>query len=468
MNTALGNALGLALIHFLWEGAVIALLLALFWRAGARMKYAAACVALSAMPVAFGATLFRLWTLSGGAVTVRGIVVGRGIVDLSVLMMGTPPIAPAARWGWLVPVWIAGVAVFYLRSLGGWMVVHRLRRAGTSPVSAEWRERFETLRARARVRRAVALVESCLSEVPVVIGWLRPVVLLPAGMATGLSTEQVEALLLHELAHVRRHDYLVNLLQSAIEGLLFYHPAVWWVSHVIRTEREHCCDDVVVALRGDRRGYAGALAALEALRAPQTAMAATGGSLVARVRRLVGRNEGPQGSPASAIAAVVLILGAALLVGAWQQRPQEAVQNPYQKWLTQDVAYIITNEERAAFRALATDEEREHFIEQFWQRRDPTPGTAANEFKEEHYRRIAYSNENFAAPDGLAGWKTDQGRIYIVYGPPDEKESHPSDNPPFEQWLYRHIDGIGNNVIIEFRLHGRMRMTSDPRVNRGR
>ncbi len=135
----------------------------------------------------------------------------------------------------------------------------------------------------------------------------------------------------------------------------------------------------------------------------------------------------------------------------------------YKKWLDEDVRWIITDEERAAFMQLSNDEERDNFIEAFWARRDPTPDTAENEFKEEHYRRIAYANEHFAA--GIPGWKTDRGRIYIVFGPPDEIESHPSggtyERPmeegggetstfPFEDWRYRYIEGIGQEVIIEF------------------
>jgi len=135
----------------------------------------------------------------------------------------------------------------------------------------------------------------------------------------------------------------------------------------------------------------------------------------------------------------------------------------YKKWLDEDVAYIITDEERKAFKQLSNDEERDQFIEAFWQRRDPTPDTEENEFKEEHYRRIEYANEHFAA--GIPGWKTDRGRIYITYGPADEIESHPSggtyDRPieegggttstyPFEDWRYRYIEGIGQEVIVEF------------------
>src|ERR1700756_5690530 len=139
------------------------------------------------------------------------------------------------------------------------------------------------------------------------------------------------------------------------------------------------------------------------------------------------------------------------------------LSRPYKKWLDEDVRWIITDEERAAFKQLSNDEERDQFIEAFWQRRDPTPDTVENEYKEEHYRRIAYANEHFAA--GIPGWKTDRGRTYVVFGPPDEVESHPSGGSykrpmeegggetstfPFEQWRYRYLEGIGQEVIIEF------------------
>jgi len=142
---------------------------------------------------------------------------------------------------------------------------------------------------------------------------------------------------------------------------------------------------------------------------------------------------------------------------------RKELETPYRKWLTEDVTYIITNEERQAFNKLQTDEERDQFIEQFWLRRDPTPDTVENEYKEEHYRRIAYANEHFAS--GIPGWKTDRGRFYIMYGPPDEIESHPAGGSyerhidegggststyPFEQWRYRYIEGVGTNVVLEF------------------
>src|ERR1700721_2178908 len=157
---------------------------------------------------------------------------------------------------------------------------------------------------------------------------------------------------------------------------------------------------------------------------------------------------------------------------------KKELETPWKKWLNEDVVYIITDEERKAFKQLNTDEEREQFIEQFWLRRDPTPDTEENEFREEHYRRIAYANERFAS--GIPGWKTDRVRIYIEYGPADEVESHPSggtyERPyeegggttstyPFEKWRYRYIEGIGSNIILEFvdtTMSGEYHMTMDP------
>ena len=161
-----------------------------------------------------------------------------------------------------------------------------------------------------------------------------------------------------------------------------------------------------------------------------------------------------------------------------EARLKKELMTPYRNWLNVDVGYIITDEERKAFSRLETDEEREQFIEQFWLRRDPTPDSVENEYKEEHYRRIAYANERFAS--GIPGWKTDRGRIYITFGPPDEIESRPSggtyERPweegggttavfPFEKWRYRYIEGIGTDIIIEFvdtSMTGEYRMTMDP------
>jgi GWxTD domain-containing protein len=330
------------------------------------------------------------------------------------------------------------------------------------------------------IPRAVALVESALAATPSVMGWVRPVILAPAGWLMGLPASQAETVLLHELAHIRRHDYLINLLQSAVEDLLFYHPAVWWVGRVMRRERENCCDDLVLVMGGDRRDYARTLATLEQFRSGEAALAASGGSLADRIQRLARPATGPRASAAPLVLAMALVCAGAVALPAWQTPapaadpvrapaaaavadvaaepaapaanpdpapapapvPQAAQADPYQKWLTEDVVYIIQDDEREAFNRLQSAEEKEHFIEQFWARR----GVAV---KEEHYRRIGYANERFADIRG-AGWKTDRGRIYITMGPPDEKEVHPSGeggSPPYEEWMYRKFQGGADRVM---------------------
>jgi GWxTD domain-containing protein len=394
-------------------------------------------------------------------------------------------------------LWIAGVCFFYLRQVAGWLSTFRLRRRGVCSAPAAWQNAVARLAAEVKASRPVLLVESLLTDTPMILGHLRPVIFVPLGFLAGLPAEHIEAILLHELAHIRRADYLVNVCQRAIEGLLFYHPAVWWISRVIRTERENCCDDMVVALRGDAHSYAVALTALEQNRLEQEwpnrepALAATGGSLMKRIRRLL-YPRGPSGIWAPALAAVVLMASTALAVAAWDAKPNAGDGAPtqtnkalssWQKWLNEDVVYIIAYDEALAFERLKTDPERQHFVEQFWERRNPTPGSAVNAYKEEHYRRIAYANGHFGTSTHKPGWQTDRGSTYIKYGPPDEIDSHPTGGTyhrpesegggvgavvnayPFEQWRYRHIEGIGTNVIVDFidpTRSGEFRMTSDP------
>ena len=211
--------------------------------------------------------------------------------------------------------WSSGLPARWVSGSVWWAagsVAVRLRSRLVRPAPSEWQQALDRLRARIRVSRPVRLLVSSLVQAPAVVGWLRPVVLVPVGALTGLPAEQIEALLVHELAHIRRHDYLVNVLQSVVEALLFYHPAVWWVSGHIRTEREQCCDDVAVAVSGDVLAYARALAELESARPAhfRAAMAANGGSLAHRIARLLG-----QSRPASPTLSGPGIVAAAMLVG---------------------------------------------------------------------------------------------------------------------------------------------------------
>lgn len=468
VRTPAAYALGQAIAHSVWQGAAAALSLAavLWLTRSARARYASACAALLLMLVSFGVTFVRSFPEAPR----QPIPASMRIASPSGLGLGQP-VAPgdalATFLPWLAPFWAAGVLIFHLRALAGWTAARRLRTTGVCAAPAQWLDRLEELRERIRTSRPVALLESSLAQAPVVAGYVRPVILIPVGLLAGLPSSQVEAILLHELAHVCRRDYLVNLLQTWVEGILFYHPAAWWISRAIRAEREHCCDDLAVSVQGDPHRYATALAALERYRwSAEPAVAATGGNLVKRIRRLLDP-DGTRPAIGPVVSATLLTIAAAATLLAWQSgpaaEPQSSTATPYTKWVQEDVTYIISDRERAAFAALQSDPEREKFIEQFWSRRDPTPGTPANEMKEEHYRRIAYSNGRFAA--GIPGWKTDRGRIYIVRGPADEIESHPSGGGlsglsfPYEVWRYR--DGNASYVFVDRNRTNEFRLTPD-------
>jgi GWxTD domain-containing protein len=498
------QAIGWALVHFLWEGlalaAVLAAVLYLLRPSSARARYGAACATLFAMPLAFAVTLFAMWPHAAGNVPLlpRPPAAHFAVVPLA------PPAPPpsdftAARMlPWIACCWFLGVAFFYLRGLAAWFAARRLRHRGTCAPPPVWEQRVSALCARMRISRPARLLESCFIDAPVLVGYLRPVILMPLGCLANLPAGQIECILIHELSHIRRHDYLVNLLQGVVEGLLFYHPAVWWTSRTVREERENCCDDAVVALTGDARVYAATLATLEHRRAIglETAIAATGGNLMKRIRRLLTQPQSAQRSATPAFAAGLLLITCMAALAAWPVKPVrvlfqqnaappaqrksgkgatgDALATPYEKWVREDVAYIITSEERGAFYRLTSNQEREQFIEEFWRSRNPVSGSTVNQFREEHYRRIAYANEHFGTGE-VAGWRTDRGRLYIQHGPPDSIEI-PSDEEraaqaaaghevPSQSWRYRHIDNIGDNVVIDFidpAMDGNLQMTRDP------
>ena len=323
------RTLGWTLLHFLWQGAAVASVLGCLnlalRRAAPQARYALACASLLLM-LALPALTFRV--LSGVPDTLDPNVAAAGAAGGAVLdgaMASGAPHTPAAAaldlridayLPGLVALWGAGVLLLCLRSFGGMALVRRLGREGLVAPPAALEATLARLAKTLGVKTGVRLYESALVGVPTVVGWLRPAILLPASTLTGLTTRQLELILAHELAHVRRHDYLVNLVQSAAETLLFYHPAVWWVSSRMRVEREHCCDDLAVGACGSAVHYARALVELEGLcsDAPALAMAANGGSLVDRIARLVGRAPEPSRA-ARGLAATVAVVSLALALG---------------------------------------------------------------------------------------------------------------------------------------------------------
>jgi beta-lactamase regulating signal transducer with metallopeptidase domain len=285
-----------ALTHFLWQGALVGLAawiaLSLLERAKASTRYAVALGALLLMAALPFATAVWLAgeTPRPAPAAVSAVPAAAAIVKAPATAGGAATVQTfgASLLPWIFDVWLAGVAALSVVHLGGFRRVRHLSRQGR-PMEEALQALARDLGRRLGIRRAVALLESAAVSVPATVGWLRPVVLVPMSALTGLTPRQLEAILAHELAHVRRHDYLVNLLQTTVETLLFYHPAVWWVSAQVRRERENCCDDLAVTVCGDRLGYARALVEMEGLRTspPRLALAASGGSLAGRVRRLL-------------------------------------------------------------------------------------------------------------------------------------------------------------------------------------
>ncbi len=320
----LSRTLAWTLLHFLWEGLLIGLLawgaLALMQRRSPEARYAVGLGFLTVMALAPVVTCLLLSSTHGGQASVVSAAEGGAVIEslpwMLRLKLLLDPSLPR-----VLGVWCAGVALLSVRFAGSFLYLQRLTSVGVEPAPAEWHLVLARLSREMGLRRAVRLLRSLRVESPMVVGWLRPVILIPAAAFTGLSPAQVEAVLAHEMAHIRRLDFLVNLIQSAMETLLFFHPAVWWLSSRLRAERELCCDDTAVALCGDRTAYARALATLEGLRDPSPAdlrVGANGGSLMHRIRRLLQPHLAP--NPRFRSAALALT-AAGLLAGTVAQQP---------------------------------------------------------------------------------------------------------------------------------------------------
>lgn len=411
------DQLAVCLIESLWEccavAAAVVLLEVIVRPQSARSRYWLNFTGLVAMVVWPAQSLFRVSERLPAAVLPLPATLGGPLaqefktLDLHQL---------------LVWVWFAGVIILSVRWLIGYLDILSEKRHGLE--SPELSSLFAAACRRVKAGNRARLLISRNIGVGVA-GWLRPVVFVPASALTGLDRTQLEAILYHELAHIQRHDYLFNVLQTVIDTLLFFHPAEWWISRRVRQEREYCCDDLASCWCGDSGTYAKALLALQQSRQGWMP-AATGGSLRRRIFRILGRTD-MQGT--KTFAGLGSVIAAALLVVAMLHAapPQtESKAGAYTKWLEQDVVYIIAPEERAAFLKLHSDPEKDEFIRQFWARR----GEAV---KKEHYRRIEYANQRFTSAS-KPGWATERGKTYIVKGPPDEIESHPKRHT--ELWLY--------------------------------
>lgn len=362
---------------------------------------------------------------------------------------------------WSLMIWALVGAILIIRLLIGYFLTQKLFRS-IQPVMPDEN-----------------IFESDLIHVPLTSGIIRPRILLPESWKTW-DPVRLKAVLAHEGAHQSRRDPLMLFAASLFRAVLWFHPLSWWLRSELNRLAEDASDDVALSLMQNRTSYAEIL--MEFIQqVPENRVQWQGLAMASRSeraqrmerilddQRVLSHRLSFRRTGAILAIAVPLIYGvASSKVVAAQANKGNAVQateakeSAYSRWVNQDVVYIIKDEEKAAFNRLETDAEREKFIEQFWKRRDPSPSTEANEFKTEHYRRIASVNERFSFAD-VAGWRSNRGRIYILYGPPDEIEVHPSGSqyktPKGEviilqhgtqQWRYRSIEGIGTNVDFKF------------------
>jgi beta-lactamase regulating signal transducer with metallopeptidase domain len=323
------HALGWTLLHFVWQGAALAALLAaaLMVSRNANMRYAlgiATLVLMMAAPALTFAWLNRDPT-PVSAVERSVAVTASDATYASEAVSAADPLvhALAARTNredmmlWLVQAWFVGVMLLSVRTAGGLLWLARTQRGEIEPLSEEMNRQCLLLQERMGLRRPIRYAQSRALDSPVVLGWFRPVVLVTAQAITGLSPQQLQAIIAHELAHIRRYDAFVNLFQIAAEMFLFYHPAVWWVSRRVRVEREVCCDHEALAACGEPVSYARALTMMEEWRAaPSMLMAANRSPLAERVLRLLGMQGTSARSRVAGLGACVVGVAAALFAGS--------------------------------------------------------------------------------------------------------------------------------------------------------
>ncbi|MCC7009671.1 MAG: TonB family protein [Acidobacteria bacterium] len=324
-------ALGYALVRFLWQGAVIglatAVALTLARRGSASLRYLMACAGLFAMAALPIVTFARALPWSGTTISANA---GVPRALFATLVDDAPPVAgnpfelfsmlSALAWSpAIVIAWSAGVLLLAARLLVGWRTVAHLRAGAHAVDDGDWIARTTARVAGALgVERRVAVVRSASVDVPAVVGWMRPLIVVPMSAMAGLTPAQLEAIIAHEIAHIRRYDHVVNGVQTIVETLLFYHPSVWWVSRQIRIEREHCCDDIALSLGSTRVDYARALTSLEEARVPRPLLgiSAADGSLVGRVRRVLGQSPQPVSRPRVALLIALAVTAVSAAIGA--------------------------------------------------------------------------------------------------------------------------------------------------------
>ncbi|TVQ41194.1 MAG: TonB family protein [Wenzhouxiangella sp.] len=350
-NQEIIHHLGLTLLHFIWQGLLAGLvygLILLVWRpasASARYNLAlATLVTLAALPA------LTLWWLIRAAETTASALVDMSDAVGSGAAAGTLPGMAHDPMAWIVVAWLAGVSLLSARLVMGWHYVQQLRRSADHAATAALADLVEQTRQRLAIGRRVVLAASNRVRAPLVIGWLKPLILFPPAMVNQLPLAQIEMVLAHEMAHIRRHDHLVNLFQTVVETLLFYHPVVAWVSRQIRIERENACDDLAVEITENRLGYVEMLASLEHLRQPRArlALSINDGQILGRIRRLVEPSQ-PGRQRGLTLPAVALVSLVAATTAIYLVPESEPVETPM------PVATSVANPAPAAARVNSND-----------------------------------------------------------------------------------------------------------------
>jgi len=334
--------LGWVLVHFVWQAAAVAFILAvtlkLLQKHSANLRYLLACIALTfivILPVItirmVGLSVASIDSDQSTSITLpKTDTDSQAAIELPLTENPPLPIPPAPQISlkdrfievvepalpFIALGWLFGVFGLSLWHLGGWTQIQRLRRQMVKPVPYTLKAKLQSFADILGITKSISLMESALVQVPTVVGHLKPVILLPASALTGLTPQQLQSILAHELAHIKRHDYLFNILQTVVEILGFYHPAVWWISRKIRVERENCSDDLALSLCPDKLSYAHALTAMEEIRPDRAvlAVAASGGSLIDRIRRLLAKDSTRDVKPSWLPSALAIFLIASILI----------------------------------------------------------------------------------------------------------------------------------------------------------
>jgi GWxTD domain-containing protein len=517
------NEIGIGFANHLWQSTVfmvaVGALTLLFRRNSAAVRYRLWMIASVKFLVPFsllvGIGSQMAWRTIPPAIN-SGVPMVLRQIGQPFVVSTVPTLPPAevmaermSLYGYfLVGLWIIGAASVVWMWWIQWKRIARIVRSA---------EPFEAK----KLSPGIRFLCSPAGMEPGAFGIIRPVLLLPKDITLNLSGSQFEAVVAHEMSHVRRHDNLAAAIHTIVEAVFWFHPLVWLLGARLVDERERACDEAVLHLGCAPSDYAEGILKIckSYTRVPACVAGVSGSNLKKRIEAIMAYRETNRLNLGKKL--LLAFVGAGIFLGpilsgmtkaaeiqkaaarvtpapvfeiasTVESSVESAVMPPAPVRATQlqavptnwpeDVSLIITDAERAAYARLRTDMERENFVANFWLQRDPTPGTPANEFKDEYYRRITYANEHFTTPSGVRGAQTDRGKMYILNGPPDEIISHPTGGTyyrpdkegggvtntfPFETWRYRHLDNRaqGDNVIYEFvdkSMNGEYSLEYDP------